>query len=139
MTMGLVMGMWLTLLGVLGASRLIIARQPDAKRLIAMVAPYQGWIGAISALWGAWWIVTALLDLRMLSFAPLAWIVWVATGAVMLLLGFVLGVGIFKSFVKDSAANARADELLEKVAPYQSRLGLIAIALGVWDVLRALL
>ena len=137
--MGLVMGMWLTLLGVLGASRLIIARQPDAKRLIAMVAPYQGWIGAISALWGAWWIVTALLDLRMLSFAPLAWIVWVATGAVMLLLGFVLGVGIFKSFVKDAHANARADELLDKVAPYQGTLGLVAIALGVWDVLRALL
>ena len=137
--MGLVMGMWLTLLGVLGASRLIIARQPDAKRLIAMVAPYQGWIGAISALWGAWWIVTALLDLRMLSFAPLAWIVWVATGAVMLLLGFVLGVGIFKSFVKDAKANARADELNDKVAPYQGTLGLVAIALGIWDVLRALL
>ena len=135
--MGLVMGMWLTLLGVLGASRLIIARQPDARRLIAKVAPYQGWIGAISALWGAWWIVTALLDLRMLSFAPLAWLVWVATGAVMLLLGFVLGVGIFKSFVKDHDANARADELLDKVAPYQGTLGLVAIALGVWDVLRA--
>ena len=137
--MGLITGIWLTLLGVLGASRLIIARQPDAKRLIGKLAPYQGWIGVVSALWGAWWIVAALLDLRLLSFAPLAWIVWVATGAVMLLLGFVLGVGIMKSFLDDKKTNARADELLAKVAPYQSRLGLVAIALGIWSVLRAIL
>ena len=137
--MGLITGIWLTLLGVLGASRLIIARQPDAKRLIGKLAPYQGWIGVVSALWGAWWIVAALLDLRLLSFAPLAWIVWVATGAVMLLLGFVLGVGIMKSFLDDKKTNARADELLARVAPYQSRLGLVAIALGIWSVLRAIL
>lgn len=137
--MGLITGIWLTLLGVLGASRLIIARQPDTRRLIGTLAPYQGWIGVVSALWGAWWIVAALLDLRLLSFAPLAWIVWVATGAVMLLLGFVLGVGIMKSFLDDNKTNARADELLARVAPYQSRLGLVAIALGIWSVLRAIL
>ncbi len=137
--MGLITGIWLTLVGVLGASRLIIARQPDARRLIARLTPYQGWIGVVSALWGAWWIVTALLDLRMLSFAPLAWIVWVATGAVMLLLGFVLGVGILKSFLDDKKTNAKADRLLAKVAPYQGTLGLVAIALGVLGILRALL
>lgn len=137
--MGLITGIWLTLIGVLGASRLIIARQPDAKRLIGKLAPYQGWIGVVSALWGAWWIVSALLDLRMLSFAPLSWIVWVATGAVMLLLGFVLGVGIMKSFLDDKKTNAKADELLAKVAPYQGTLGLVAIALGVLGILRALL
>lgn len=137
--MGLVMGIWLTLLGVLGASRLIIARQPDAKRLIGKLAPYQGWIGVVSALWGAWWIVSAVLDLRLLSYAPLSWILWVATGAVMLVLGFVLGVGILKSFVKDAGASAKADELLKKVAPYQGTLGLVAIALGLWSVLRAIL
>jgi hypothetical protein len=137
--MGLIIDVWLVLLGVLGASRLIIARQPDAKRLIARLSPYQGWIGVISALWGAWWIVTALLDLRLLGYAPLSWLIWVGTGAVMLLLGFVLGVGIIKSFVKDSDANAKADTLLAKVGPYQGTLGLIAIALGLLGILRAIL
>lgn len=137
--MGLIMDIWLVLLGVLGASRLIIARQPDAKQLIAKLSPYQGWIGVISALWGAWWIVTALLDLRLLGYAPLSWIIWVGTGAVMLLLGFVLGIGILKSFVKDSHANAKADALLAKVGPYQGTLGLIAIALGLLGILRAIL
>ena len=50
--MGLVTGVWLAVLGVLGASNLIIARKPDAKEMIAKLAPYQGWIGAISALCG---------------------------------------------------------------------------------------
>ena len=57
--MGLVSGLWLAVLGILGASNLIIARKPDAKELIAKLAPYQGWIGAVSALWGAWGIVIA--------------------------------------------------------------------------------
>ena len=137
--MGLITGVWLAVLGVLGASSLIIARKPDAKQLIAKISPYQGWIGAISALWGAWWVLNAILNLRLLSAAPIAWIVWLATGAVMLLLGFVLGIGILKTFVKDPTANAKADELLTKVAPYQGTLGLIAIGLGVWGVLRAIL
>ena len=137
--MGLVTGVWLAVLGVLGASSLIIARQPDAKRLIATLSPYQGWIGAISALWGAWWVVSAILHLSLLAVAPIAWIVWAATGGVMLLLGFVLGIGILKSFVKDPTANAKADELLTKVAPYQGTLGLVAIGLGIWGVLRSIL
>jgi hypothetical protein len=42
--MGLAFGVWLAVLGILGASNLIIARKPDAKELIAKLAPYQGWI-----------------------------------------------------------------------------------------------
>src|SRR5678816_772310 len=107
--MGLVTGIWLAVLGVLGASNLIIARKPDAKELIAKLSPYQGWIGAISALWGAWWVLNAFLNIGLLSGAPIAWIIWLATGGVMLLLGFLLGIGILKTFVKDANANAKAD------------------------------
>jgi hypothetical protein len=137
--MGLVTGVWLAVLGVLGASSLIIARKPDAKELIAKISPYQGWIGAVSALWGAWWVINAVLNISILSVAPIAWIIWLATGAVMLLLGFLLGIGILKSFVKDEAANAKADQMLKKMAPYQGTLGLIAIGLGLWSVLRSIL
>ena len=137
--MGLVTGVWLAVLGVLGASNLIIARKPDAKEMIAKLAPYQGWIGAVSALWGAWWVINAVLNLSILSVAPIAWIIWLATGAVMLLLGFLLGIGILKSFVKDEKANAKADQLMAKLSPYQGTLGLVAIGLGVWGVLRSII
>ena len=55
--MGIVTFAALLVLGVVCASNLIIARKPDAKELIGKIAPYQGWIGAISALWGAWWLI----------------------------------------------------------------------------------
>jgi hypothetical protein len=138
--MGLLTGIWLAVLGVLGASSLIIARKPDAKELIAKIAPYQGWIGAISALWGAWWVIDALLNIGIMSVVPIAWIIWLATGAVMLTLGFLLGIGVMKTIVKDEKAHAKADELLKKLAPYQGTLGLVAIGLGlfgvIWTILR---
>lgn len=137
--MGLLTGVWLAVLGVLGASSLIIARKPEAKELIGKLAPYQGWIGAISALWGAWWVLNAVLNIGLLPVAPIAWILWLATGAVMLLLGFLLGIGIIKHFVKDEKAHAKADQMLARLAPYQGTLGLVAIGLGLWGVLRALL
>ncbi len=71
--MGLVSGIWLALLGVLGASNLIIAKKPDAKELIAKMAPYQGWIGAVSALWGVWGIISAVLNLGWMTKAPIYW------------------------------------------------------------------
>jgi hypothetical protein len=137
--MGLVTGVWLAVLGVLGASSLIIARKPDAKEMIAKLAPYQGWIGAVSALWGAWWTINAILNLGLLAHFPIMWITWLATGLVMLLLGFLLGIGIMKTFVKDPTANAKADQMLAKLSPYQGTLGLIALGLGVWNVISSIL
>jgi hypothetical protein len=133
--MGLIVGLWLAVLGVLGAASLIIARKPDAKEWIGKLTPYQGWIGVISALWGAWWVLNALLHIDFVRFAPLAWMIWLATGAVMLVLGFLLGVGIMKSFVKDEAARDKADQLSARLAPYQGTLGLVAIGLGIWGVI----
>ncbi len=104
--------------------------------MIAKLTPYQGWIGAISALWGAWWTISAVLNLGLLTAAPIAWISWLATGAVMLLLGFILGIGIMKTFVKSPEAHAKADEMLVKLTPYQGTLGLVAIGLGVWGLIR---
>ncbi len=137
--MGLITGVWLAILGVLGASNLIIARKPDAKELIGKLAPYQGWIGAVSALWGAWWVIDAILNLGLIAHAPIWWAIWLATGAVMLLLGFLLGIGVLKTFVKDPKAHAKADEMMTKLAPYQGTLGLIAIGLGVWGVIWTIL
>ena len=62
--MGLFTALWMMLLGVLGAANLIIAKKPDAKEIIGKISPYQGWIGAISAVWGAVIIIHAVLNLR---------------------------------------------------------------------------
>jgi hypothetical protein len=36
-------GLWLALLGILAAPNLIISKKPEAKEIIAKLAPYQGW------------------------------------------------------------------------------------------------
>src|SRR5438045_5172697 len=91
----------LFVLGVVCASNLIIARKPDAKEMIAKLAPYQGWIGAVSALWGVWGIISAILNLGLLSYWPIMWITFLATAVVQFALGLLLGVGVLKTFIKN--------------------------------------
>lgn len=137
--MGLVNGIWLAVLGVLGASNLIIARKPDAKELIAKLAPYQGWIGAVSAIWGAWGIVSSILNLGWMTIAPIYWITYLADSILSLALGLLLGVGVLKTFIKNPTAVDKMDTTITKLAPYQGLLGLIAIGVGVWMIIAGFL
>ncbi len=135
----MVYGIWLALLGVLGASSLIIAKKPDAKELIEKLAPYQGWIGAVSALGGVWIIISSVLNLGWMTTFPVWWFSYLATGLLQASLGLLLGVGVLKQFAKSEAANEKMDQMITKLAPYQGTLGLIAIGMGVWLVIASFL
>lgn len=137
--MGLINGLWLAVLGVLGASSLIIAKRPDAKEAIAKLAPYQGWIGAISALWGVWGIISSVLHLGWLAFSPIYWVTFLANAVLELALGLLLGVGVLKSFIKNADAQAKMDQTIAKLAPHQGRLGIVAIGVGVWMIVAGFL
>jgi hypothetical protein len=132
-------GIWLALLGVLGASSLIIAKKPDAKELIGKIAPYQGWIGAVSALWGVWGVINAILHLSWLGHWPIYWATWMADSALQLCLGLLLGIGVLKTFIKAPEATAKLDQAVAKLMPYQGTLGLIAIGVGVWMIIAGFL
>jgi len=137
--MGFVAGIWLFVLGVLGAANLIIAKKPEAKELIAKISPYQGWIGFVSLWWGAWVIIHSVLNIGWLGDFPIWWITYLATGAIQFLLGVLLGIGVFKTFVKQEQAVEKMDQLVQKLAPFQGTLGLIAIGLGVWAIVAKIL
>lgn len=131
--MGFAFSIWLLVLGVLGASNLIIAKKPDAAELIGKMAPYQGWFGAISALWGVWTVISAVLNMGIIGaslFATIWWGLWLATGIVLVSLGLLFGVGVMKTFIKDPTAQAKMDETVQKLAPKQGVLGLIAIGIA---------
>jgi hypothetical protein len=132
-------GIWLMLLGVLAASNLIIAKRPDAERLIGKVAPYQGWIGALSAVWGLFGLLGCLRTLGWMTTAPMFWFSWLAASTLLVCLGLLLGVGVFKSFIKNAAARANLDRLIARLAPFQGTLGLIAIGLGGWMTIASFL
>lgn len=137
--MGIFSGVWLAVLGILGASNLIIARKPDAKELIAKLAPYQGWIGAVSALWGIWGIISSVLNLGMLAHYPIYWVTFLASAVVQAGLGLLLGVGTLKTFIKQPQAIEKMDVMVTKLAPYQGTMGLVSIGVGVWMVVVSLL
>ena len=133
--MGIVTFAALLVLGAVCASNLIIARKPDAKELIAKVAPYQGWIGAISALWGVWWLINWILNMRVMMTWPILGITWLANSILLLSLGLLCGIGVLKTFIKAPAATEKLDLTVAKLAPYQGVLGLIGIGVAIWTIL----
>jgi hypothetical protein len=136
--MGLVSGAWLLVLGMLGAMSLVIARRPDAKHVIAALAPYQGWIGAVSALWAVWSIVFAVLNVGFSARAPMSWSMQLAVAVLQLSLGVLLGAGVVKTFIRHPSAQVRMDHMLLRLAPRQGRLGILCMAMGAWIIVMSL-
>ncbi len=131
--MGIVYGLWLLLLGCLAVPHLVIAKYANAKKILDKLVPFQGWIGFVSGLFGLYevvWMLASLSYLRggvkgILHFAIIAVAV-----LCQILLGFLLGIGIVKSFVRDPQAQAKMDQFFDKLLPYQVMLGVLAIADG---------
>jgi len=136
---GLFSGIWLAVLGILGAANLIIARKPDAKELIAKLAPSQGWIGAVSALWGVWGIISSVLNIGWMAHWPIYWFTFLGDSVLQFALGLLLGVGVLKTFIKNPQANEKMNQTITKLAPYQGTLGLVAIGFGIWMVVAGFL
>lgn len=137
--MGLVSGIWLFVLGALAAPSIILSKRPDADQVLAKIAPYQGWIGVISAFWGAWGIISSILNISWLTSAPIIWATLLAVGVVQLVLGILLGVGVMKTFAKSPEAHARLDQTVAKLAPKQGAFGIAAMALGVWAIIATII
>lgn len=135
----MVNGIWLALLGVLAVPSLVLARRPDAAAALGKLAPYQGWMGAVSAFWGVWGIISAVLTLGWLTTYPIYWATALASSVLLAALGLILGIGVMKTFIKQPKAVQKLDETLAKIAPHQGRLGLAGIGVGAWMIAAAIL
>lgn len=123
---------WLTILGALAASNLVIAKLPTAKEYIDKISPYQGWIGAVSAVWGLWGVISFILHMNVMFVIPILGVLWIVTSLVTLALGLLLGVGVLKTFIKAPEAQAKMDQTVTKLVPYQGKLGVAALGLGIF-------
>jgi hypothetical protein len=130
--MGLVHGLWLLLLGALGASSLV-ARREEGRKVLAALEPYQGWIGVFSVVWGAWRLFTLLFGFR-----HRLWLVYLVDAGLLVCLGLLLGVGVIQSFFKEAKGRENFDNLVAKLTPYRQTLGVVAMVLGGFLVLSAL-
>ncbi len=122
-------GLWLIILGVLAVPNLVL-KKPELKPTLDKITPYQGWIGAISAIWGVWRLIWSVLNIGLMQHAFLWWVTLTATNALVLGLGLLLGVGTLKTFTKNAEAQAKLDQTVVKLAPYQGNLGIAALILG---------
>ena len=128
-------GGWLIMLGILGASSLIIAKKPNAKELIGKIAPYQGWFGAASVFYGFWELFSCITSMGLMSVHPpiglIFWLMYLANALLQMALGLILGIGILKTWIKNEQAHQKMDQTLAKLAPFQGVLGLAAIGVGI--------
>jgi hypothetical protein len=126
---------FLIILGMLGAANIIIAKKPDARVIIEKFSPYQGWIGVVALFYGVFEVIQAIGLMGMLGnglWQMLWWVTFLASAALQISLGLLLGVGTVKTFVKEPRVTEKLTTLSQKLAPYQGTLGLISMATGVW-------
>lgn len=86
-----------------------------------------------------WGIISSVLNIGWMAYAPIYWITFLADSVLQFALGLLLGVGVLKTFIKSREASEKMDQTIAKLAPYQGTLGLAAIGLGVWMVVAGFL
>ncbi|HSP18825.1 MAG TPA: hypothetical protein VLQ79_04880 [Myxococcaceae bacterium] len=134
--MGLLHGLFLLVVGALGAETLV-SRDRRGARVVSELEPYKGWIGVASAGVGAWRVFWALLELPVLRWFN-HWLLRALDGALLLSLGLVLGVAIFRTWMRSPTAQSTVDGWTRKLQPYREKLGVTAMVLGSFLVLRAI-
>jgi hypothetical protein len=140
--MGLVFALLLIAAGLLGAASLIVAKQPNAREVIAKLTPYQGIIGIILLIWALIVFIFRILPALglLLQFFPLTGILLLATFLVAIALGFLLGYGLIAQYAlnKNAGAAQGGEAMRLKLAKFQGPLGLLGIGLGLWMLISAL-
>lgn len=115
--------------GILAASSFIVAKKPDAKKLIDQLLPYQGWIGIVLFVWGIFDILSVLRWMN----GSLEWIFALVVSIAELLVGFILGFALISKYAlsKNEAAMKKGEEIRAKLLKFQIPLGFIAIIGGI--------
>ena len=117
--------------GLITASPLIVARQPNSKDLFLRIAPYQGFFGvgvlALGILWLVRWLPHVAASLTSVHGAIVLGMI-----ATNIAVGFLLGFGLLSGLLaKNEVAKQKSEALLAKLVRWQIPLGIGGVALGV--------
>jgi hypothetical protein len=127
----------LLILGVLGASSVIIKKRPEAKDLIDKLSKISGYVGVLAVLWGIYDVIQLLTHLGMFKYGIwgiISWVTLLAVTAVFLGLGFIFGYGLAATYMSEEAKAKMAD-LRQKLVGYQIPLGWLSLGLAVWLII----
>jgi len=144
--MGIVNGLVLVVLGALCIPSLVAQKSPNAKELLDKVVPFQGIIGFVAFIWGAWVIIQCIIGLGWIGWAfprgLIRWITYLANGVLLLAGGAILGWGLIqKNLLARASADvkAKAEESFAALLAFQPKIGIFAIIFGVWVIVSAII
>lgn len=124
-------------LGIAAASSLIVAKKPNAKDLLDKLVPFQGWLGVIVCIIGIWRVIEGILNINILSIAPLVWIIWMVVAVVELVLGFIMGFGLLNTYLfsRNAKTEEKGQQLIARLQPLQVKFGIAAIVIGILAII----
>ena len=96
--MDIVTALALIVCGSLAAATLLVQKKPNAQQLLDKITPYQGIIGVIVAIWGVWIVIFCLLHISAIRYVPFWFLIYLLTGIVEILLGFLLGYALIAKY-----------------------------------------
>lgn len=120
--------------GLLAAASLVTKFVPNSDKLIDVLTPYAGWIGVVMFISGVYWtLFGSILNLALLTAAPITWVVITATSVSILVVGFLLGFGLITKYAlgKNEAALEKGQRIRAKLIPFQAIFGVICMVAGV--------
>lgn len=137
----MIYGILLVILGILAVPSLILSKKPEFKELLDKITPYQGYIGVVFAFWGVWGIISAILNLDWLTVIPVYWTIYLLVALLEFSLGFIMGYSLIASNLlsKNETAAQKGKELLNKLTPLQGTLGIVAIILGIIQIVASII
>jgi hypothetical protein len=138
--MGFILAVSLLVLGFLLATEYVLALVPQAEPMLDKLEPYRGWFGLGLALTGVWWTLNYLflnpfynIFGIFTAFVPKLWILYLTailpSSLLMLFGGFLLG---FEKIAELTGKGDQLEAIKAKVAPYQRKLGVASLLVGIW-------
>jgi hypothetical protein len=124
--------------GILAVSSLIVAKKPDAQKLIDKLVPYQAIIGVALLVLGIVNLIRGLGNhlLDILRIVPLFGLTYLAMCVTSILLGFLFGMPqIAKWLPGEGPAEQKGMELSRKLAPYQILIGIVGLVAALLMIL----
>jgi len=127
----------LLIVGFVAANTFFEKKIPQTKVASDLMAPYAGWIGLVSLVLGIYWFFKMIFHLGFwLKYQPVFAVVFIVSSLLLIVVGFLLSQNLLREF---SGKNAKVNEMLnsgvDKLAPLKEKLGLAAIATGLFDLL----
>ncbi len=112
-----------------------VTEKAETKKLMTIIAHFQGWIGPGCFGWGIWGVIRSIQKIDWIRYAPIDWITLCAFSIILTLIGFLLCYSVLLQFVFKNVSGkekTEAAEVYQKIAGFQIPLGFACLIIGAW-------